>query len=361
MPMKILTEGSNIRLPNVWKKWNPNICNREIYLNFKDPIDKLKAKMVSRIGSPSADAEVYHVQVKDDQGKKTDFALKLMPHIDDDSEQKNKEEIKIAQQAGKIAKHFPMVFGHGTSNNIVSNDSPLFKKAKEYKCYNSLLSHISTKRQKLQFKQKYKEGGELLELVKMFNLDECHDDTIKTDYLISELTNGDLGNWMKKSRSLFDWKTVLFDIISGIFYMAAKLKKAHTDLHPGNILIIEPTDECNVTALLHDFGRTIDVTDDVPITNITGLLSFCHEFLGASKREDLIVPSKIKTTVRKVYDILSKLGADDLNTKKKVHDIYKTALEIINAVNELKIKRRPHSRGKRIRKKSRKSRRRKSV
>ena len=360
-----------INLPTIWEKWNPDICDRDIYRNFNKEIKLDKCDIVKRIGSDSADAEVYHIKYKN-----INFALKLMPRIDSDSEEKNRLEIETAIKAGsELPKYFPKVFGSGTSDKYVNkSNSLLFKKAEEYSCYMSLLEQLKSKRQKLEFSQAFREGTTLKELIKKFNLESC-EKTAVVDYLISELANGDLGNFIKKPRKIYDWNIILFDIITGIYYMATKLKKAHSDLHPGNILIIVATDNCNVspvkddqgllatvrneqlqvTALLHDFGRAINVTKKNSETYFTGLLSFCKEFLGASKRPDLIVPKQIKKAIIEINEVIIKLTTDQSIelTGKKIYNIYKYVLEIVNNVDDSEKPKRGRSRSRRSKSKSR--------
>ena len=346
--------NDNIKLPNIWNKWNPEICDRDIYLNFDRSKNPFGSTIISRIGSASADAEVYHIRFDG-----VDFALKIMPRIDDDSEQKNINEINIAKHADDMPRHFPMVFGHGTTNRFTSNDSPLFKKAEEYHCYTTLSEQLSTKRQKLEFIHSYKEGTTLTDLIERFDLNPCVPKTITADYLISELANGDMGTWMNGDHLITDWKIILFDVISGIYYMSTTLKKAHSDLHPGNILIIEKTPKCDITALIHDFGRAIEVIDSIPITYITGLISFCTEFLGASKRTDLIVPSIIKQAIRQIYDSISSIDNNTLDINN-IDNIYKKALMIIKGIptkRKFHCKGRTMSKGRKGIRKSRRSRR----
>lgn len=317
-------------LPTIWSKWNPDICDRNTYLNFREEINLKDCNIVKRIGSESADAEVYHI-IHNNIG----FALKLMPRIDSDSEQKNKTEIEIATRTNNSLKYFPKTFGFGTTNNFMKEkNSLLFKKAKKYSCYLSILDQLKTKRQKLEFTQLFKEGISYKDLMKKFNIEKCDKKPI-IDYLISELANGDLGNYiMANNISLYDWKIILFDIITGIYSMAKNLKKAHTDLHFGNILIILPTVNCNVTALLHDFGRTINIDDNLE-TYLTGLISFCKEFIEASKRTDLNIPQEIKKVIIQINENIEILLKSKLSLEK-IYGIYKYSLITIKNIDDNK-------------------------
>lgn len=321
--------------PPDWGFWR-KVTDRQKYLNFDkntfpdnayfcgvlDDISNFEEiEILGRIGSPSRDAEVYRIKF---QG--LDFAMKMMPRIDNDSELKNRNEIQTAIEASKYSIYFPITFAYGycpdSSYYISANNekSSFIPKAIEYSSINKILVSIDNKNTKKRFEYDYRNGMTISELKNKYNLDECENNTIQVDFLISELANGDLGNWMTKSREILDWKKVLTDVITGIYYMTTQLKIVHPDLHPGNVLIIREKE--NIKALIHDFGRCYFLDGETDEMNKATLLSFTSEFISCSHRDDLIIPREILIMVQDIHDSIK----NEKITMNNIQSIYENLI-----------------------------------
>lgn len=359
--MKQITCSSIENLPQDWSFWR-KVINREKYLNldinsfpdtaqfclsldnYIEPLEskfrklstsnnqkvpnnlvKTNIEILQRIGSQSADGEVYNIRV---QELGLEFAMKLMPRIDVDSKNRNFNEILIAQEASKYPNYFPkaMAFGSCNKTSFYSKDisqadvSGFVSKAIEFHNYNILLSQLDNSRIIKRFNADYRNGNNLLQLSEKYSLKYENTKEIEVDFLISELANGDFGNWMKQSRSMSEWKKVILDIITGTYYLSVILRKVHPDLHPGNVLII--SNNTNVKALIHDFGRCYSVNDEIPETYKASLISFCQEFISCSTRNDLIIPRNILISITDILNIMGRMKINSSNIK----DIYEKIL-----------------------------------
>lgn len=323
---------------------NAYFCNKLLngseFDNQKDEIE-----ILGRIGSPSADGEVYRIRYKN-----VEFALKIMPRIDNDSESKNKREIETANLAAKYSDYFPLTFAYGYCpdssyyKNEFGETSPFIKKAIEYSTYSTLRSYYDSsfpnKNPLKRFEASYRSQGFtfLEETFKKLNLQntqnkekEEKNEKIQVDFLVSELANSDLGFWMTKEQPIDDWKQVLLDVFAGIYYLTVYLKKVHPDLHPGNVLIVKSKnkeinkekeekgerEQKRISALIHDFGRCYDIVDDVKEHWSATILSFCFEFISCSSRNDLIVPREIGSIVSTIYDIVKNKKIEISHTNLK--------------------------------------------
>jgi len=308
-----------------WGFWR-KVIDREKYINFdkrsfpdnayfcnvlkgRDKINFEKVEIFERIGSPSADAEVYRIKYKD-----VEFAMKIMPRIDNDSETRNMKEIITAIQASENKDYFPITIAYGycpdASYYISENNesSSFIPKAIEFNTIYKLRNQIPNKNLKKRFTADYSSGMLINNLKSKYNIFDDEKNDIQVDFLISELANGDLGNWMTKNRSITEWKKVLIDVITGTYYLTVLLKKVHPDLHPGNILILT---DINIKALIHDFGRCYPVDENVKETYKASLLSFFGEFLSCS----IIIPREILTIIQDLYKLIQKLQIDLDNIK----------------------------------------------
>ena len=254
-----------------------------------------------------------------------EFALKLMPRVDNDSEERNRKEIETAYQAGEYSTYFPLTFAYGYCPettyylNMESSFIPRAVKLK-YKCVQDMLKSIDNKLVKKRFESDYRNGMSIDELKTKYNLAIENKDKIQVDFLISELANGDLGNWMKKSRDIKEWRKVLIDVITGIYYLTGILGKVHPDLHPGNILILKTKD--GIKALIHDFGRCYPIDESIPATYKASLISFCNEFIScANNRDDLIIPREISIIVQDIYKAIRDLDINLTNIKNIYEEI----------------------------------------
>ena len=326
------------KVPNDWSTWR-KVIDRDKYLTFDKKTfpnnlefcenlqNSDKVQILKRIGSASADAEVYKIRFED-----MEFALKLMPRVDNDSEERNRKEIETAYQASEYSGYFPLTFAYGycPETSYYSNmESSFIPRAVKYKCVRDMLKMIDNKVMKKRFESDYRNGISIDDLKNKYKLkDKENKDKIQVDFLISELANGDLGNWMKKSRDIKEWRKVLIDVITGIYYLTVILGKVHPDLHPGNILISKTKD--GIQALIHDFGRCYPVDENIPATYKATLLSFCFEFIPcANTRDDLIIPREISIIVQDIFKTVQGLDINPTN----IENIYEEIIyPIINKI-----------------------------
>jgi hypothetical protein len=327
--------------PTDWGIWR-RVIDREKYVNFdksnfpdnayfcNSVLENLdnkfeKIEIIGRIGSQSAEAEVYRIKFQD-----MDFAMKLMPRIDNDSERKNINEIETAKEASQYYEYFPLTFAYGyclnSSYYISANNefSSFIPKALEYSALTKLLDKTSNKNAKKRLESDYRNGKNIedIEKIKMENKG------IQVDFLISELANGDLGTWTKSKHQIDEWVSILIDIFTGIYYLTVVLMKVHADLHLGNILIVrKKKEEKGLKALIHDFGRCYPVDVKVPETTKATILSFCSEFISCSTRDDLNIPRKVLLSIQDIYKIIKNKDVNLTN----IESIYK---EIIYPIIE---------------------------
>ena len=309
-------------LPNEWNHYREVEERKYPFENIVINIDDIE--IVERIGSDSANGRVYRIRFKEKE-----YAMKIMPRRDDNSEEENRKEIETAIAASKYSEYFPIVFSYGflpvvynypDKQAIFYNNICRMKRQIDKRLIDSLQKQgivdfqpqlkILIKR----FDNDVRNGLDIEELKEKYNLNEkefnleqevkcciqilqsknqdisplvkyCIQANIQADYLISEIANEDLGNWMKTERSILrsidEWILLLSDIIKGINCLTENLKKIHPDLHPGNILVIK--ENGRFKALIHDFGRCFDIPNKEVINS--SLLSFCKEFLSCSRRK----------------------------------------------------------------------------
>lgn len=320
-------------VPKDWSVWG-KVIDRDKYKNFDksrfpDPIefcDKIltknltensqKIEILERIGSESAEGEVYRIKYGD-----MEFALKLMPRMYKDSENKNFKEIEIANLASQYPDYFPMTFAYGFCPNSSyyigkSKISAFIAKTVEYNTISNILQSITSKIVRKRFEADYRNGMTINELKKKYLIDNVpNENSIQVDFLISELANGDLGNWCKVKQDIQYWRKILIDVIFGIYYLTVMIGKVHPDLHLGNILILKG--ENDIRALIHDFGRCYAVDKKIPVTYKATLLSFCTKFLSCAKtRSDLFIPREIILTVQGIYDTIQHITIAAENIKE---------------------------------------------
>ena len=322
---------------------NAYFCN--YLLTDHDSAEEHKPiQILGRIGSPSADGEVYRIKFRD-----MEFALKLMPRIDNDSESKNKREIETANLASQYPDYFPITFAYGYCpessyyKNEIGETSPFIRKALEYSTYSTVIQHFKSdpkyKNQLKRFEASYRNlGPQILEESFSKLKIEKGKEKIQVDFLVSELANSDLGFWMTKNQSIEDWKQVLVDIFTGIYYLTIMLKKVHPDLHPGNLLIVkskqkqeaeqEQGNKKHISALIHDFGRCYDIDEKVPEHWKATILSFCQEFISCSSRNDLIVPRQIAIMIDDIYNYFSNTDKNKeiILSPSNLKEIYETII-----------------------------------
>lgn len=337
-------------IPNLWEYWHYNLPDRTKYLEFNknDLPDTLyfcnflsnnnilnnnisndstqnKIQILGRIGSPSADGEVYHIRYyykkdNNNEEKTIDFAMKIMPRIDEYSEAKNSNEIKTALLASQIPEYFPVVFGYGSCDNAnyyLSSSgecSSFITKAIEYRYFNKILNIIGDDIRKRKYiENDYRNGMSLEAIALKYGIDMKRENMIQVEFLISELANGDLGNWMWiwmwNDHSIDELKQVISGIIKGIYYLNVYVKKVHPDLHPGNILLIanNNNNNNNIKVLIHDFGRSYSISEE---TLGSTIISFCQEFLAslgnsAISERNFKVPNNIILSITNILSYVT--------------------------------------------------------
>jgi len=332
--------------PKRWGFWR-DVRKRKTYLNFNkssfpdnayfcdNVLDNIKnfekIQIIERIGSPSADAEVYRIKFNN-----VEFAMKLIPRKDIDSEERNKMEIQTALRASEYSDYFPITFAYGFCENsgyFISLDnyfSSFIPEAQKFNIVYKMEKQIIDKRLKKRFLADVRNEMSIEDLKNKYNL-KTEGNDIQVDYLISELANGDLGNWMKVERNIKDWRKILIEIIYGIYYLTTQIRKVHPDLHPGNVLIVKDENDKD-KALIHDFGRCFDINDDIPATYKSTLLSFCNEFLSCKNRDDLNIPRDI---VGSIQDLQSFVEKEDININN-IKNIYKSfVIPIVSGTEDI--------------------------
>lgn len=337
--------------PPDWSLWR-KVINRDQYFNFdpntfptsvhfcnnvlnnKNLTDNIE--ILGRIGSPSADAEVYKIKFNN-----LEFAMKIMPRIDKDSSVKNTQELQIAEAASKYSNYFPLTFAKGycsDSSFYVSENgevSPFVNKAVEFYSYQRMINQITNKGMKKRFDNDYRSGTNLLELAEKYltslnqknKLDKV-ENFIEVDFLISELCNMDFGEWMKINHLAHEWKIVLNNILIGIYYMTGFLGIVHPDLHVGNVLI-NTANKNEPLALIHDFGRCYFITPEN--NNYKGsLISFCSEFISCSARSDLLIERNVLAAINSILNYVNRTDINRENLQSVYNDVL---LPIINDIN----------------------------
>ena len=289
------------------------ICN-----NINQILGVENIEIIDRIGSPSADGEVYRIRYKG-----VEYALKLMPRVDDESEIRNKNEIETANLASQYPEYFPMTFASGYCPNsyyyLTENRqfSSFIPRAIQYSNLTNFLNTLDKKSRK-RVESEFRNAENKEDFFKKYNFKISN--TIQVDFLISELACCDFGNWMMQERTINEWKKILIDIVTAAYYMPVVLKKVHPDLHPGNILIT------NTGILLHDFGRAYTIDETIPEMYRATLMSFCSEFMSCSTRSDLIIPPQVLSAIQEIYITIQKEG----NIREIYYaSIYLTILAIV--------------------------------
>ncbi len=192
-------------------KWNQEgldlkyIDRFDNYINITNKIDneEISFNIIERIGSPSQNGEVYRTEL---------LALKALPIIDYDKNQKEMEIAELASQAvlEKRTEHFPIVYG--------------FTICEKTRFYNEELN----------------KKGET-----------------KSHILFSELASCDLKQYLKKVKPSKAEKEYIYNqCMKAISDMHTILKVCHNDLHFGNFLLLPDKNSFGYIILIHDFGMS---------------------------------------------------------------------------------------------------------
>lgn len=210
-------------------KWNENFIYEETILdrfrlykritNYIDDNDicNISIDINQRIGSDSKNGEVYMGKIV-----YSNFAIKVLPIINDNSFEKNRNEIAIAELASQMVLenrtiHFPIVYGYDLCENTIFYNEKFTNKSKRYQ-NNETKSHI----------------------------------------LIMELGCCDLKQYLKNNNiSKKEKDYIKKQCLQAIDDMHRLLGVCHNDLHLANFLLLPSENKTAVYGyiiLIHDFG-----------------------------------------------------------------------------------------------------------
>lgn len=270
-------------------------------------------KINNRLGTPSMDGEVYLLQIGD-----VKMAGKVMPVINDKSEQKNTNEIKIATFLSNIVKEgkslfFPIVYGSALcTKTTFSNNSKFKKESDRYALIRNIIKQLEGDRRKQVRFNAYTKSGKLdthediIAFVKSYDI-EIPDKIQGTSYImLSELAWGDLGDFFIKYGDKIGYKMWNKLILQSLYAIRDLhvLGIAHNDLHIHNMLIMfeQKNGKIEFLPLIHDFGKseivenwTMEMRKKDYESIINGLIE---------KSDYYNVPSNMKTKLLKIQRIL---------------------------------------------------------
>ncbi len=205
--------GENIDIENIEDRFKlySHITN---YLDDAENLCDISSNVKQRIGSDSKNGEVYMLEIEDNS-----FALKVLPIINDDSVEKNRNEIAISELASQMVLenrtiHFPIVYGYDLCENTIFYNEKFTNNSKRYQ-NNDTKSHI----------------------------------------LIMELGCCDLKQYLKNndvSRKEKDY--IKKQCYQAIDDMHRLLGVCHNDLHLANFLLLPFENKYGYIILIHDFG-----------------------------------------------------------------------------------------------------------
>lgn len=285
-------EAPNFNPPSSWRRKAEASGDRPVIkfpssVNFCQLINNpgKDIKVIRRIGSESTEGEVYQIQYKG-----TDAALKVMPITTDKDNEKNQNEMEIANLASDMVlentwPHFPIVYGFGRCYDSNFYNPSWKGKSTNYACMLKLRETLPSKTK--QMDALYRTGQSPETIARRFNLDLqlCEDLETPSDFLISELAREDLSSWASLIHSSKEWKSNVSDILETILFMREEMQISHNDLHWGNVLI-KFVDNSDIP-LVHDFGKSGKITNDNLLDDIN---KFISSWTGASYQ----IPSDIR-------------------------------------------------------------------
>ncbi len=210
-------------------KWNQNFNTEskskrfELYNKITNYIDdeenscNISKKIISRIGSDSKNGEVYLGRIE-----KNAFAIKVLPIINDNSFDKNRNEITIAELASQMVLenrtvHFPIIYGYDLCENTIFHNDNFTIKSEKYQ-----------------------------------------NDETKSHILIMELGWCDLNQYVKNCKiSEGEMKYIKNQCYEAIDDMHRLLGVCHNDLHLANFLLLPSKEnKYGYIILIHDFGSS---------------------------------------------------------------------------------------------------------
>ncbi|QBZ80697.1 Protein kinase catalytic incomplete domain containing protein [Pandoravirus celtis] len=254
-----------------------------------------------RIGSPSADAEVYETVVlpRDHSagadpfsratGEDVHMAVKVLAIVGDDSAARNNTEMGIAQAVSDLVRagvspYFPLVYGTTYCDAVAyAPGSLLGAAARDYDLRQQMIEAAppSRRRQMRALVRTAPDLASLGEALAAYGLAGIGEGQLDPDrplpahLLVSEMAWGDLSSVAERTPLTADqWFGVVRGVLSAIGALQSHLSVVHNDLHFGNILVAvvatDDDDDDNGTApgahcpqallpLVHDFGRSYQV------------------------------------------------------------------------------------------------------
>lgn len=303
--------AEEFRAPNLWKEPSLNTTSREslitllrsdqhlfplnttFCMNLKHPNRILPWK---RIGSPSSEAEVYQIK---SPYHNVDAALKIMPILTSEDEEKNKREIDTAIQASNLvvsgqSHYFPLVYGWGHCFDMTLFQNSKFEERAKYHSQIALRARdFPSKRKMLERFEKI--SMSLADIDTRLNIPKyVEEPKVEGDFLISELAHMDLSRWASEIHLESAWRDVLNGILLGLQDLR-NLGICHNDMHLGNVLIKY---ENGLIPLIHDFGKVEPLNG----TNVTqDLIRILDSLVG---RERVRLPVRYTNLLSEALDDL---------------------------------------------------------
>ena len=208
------------------KEWIENYCFKprdrmRLYNDITNYIDesdtrlcKISNRVSNRIGSESQNGEVFLGHIDD-----REFAIKILPIINENSYFQNDNEIYISELASELVLenrsiHFPILYGFDICDNTIF--------------YNDKFTLKS---------ERFQEGKS------------------KSHVLVMELGCCDLRQYLNNNDiSDIELSYIKNQCRKAIYDMHSLLKVCHNDLHLGNFLLLPYNNEYGYIILIHDFG-----------------------------------------------------------------------------------------------------------
>lgn len=251
-----------------------------------------------RIGSPSADAEVYETVVlprersadaadpfaQTTTGEGVRMAVKVLAFVGDDSAARNNTEMGIAQAASGLVRtgvspYFPLVYGTTYCDAVAyAPGSLLGAAARDYDLRQQVIEAAppARRRQVRALVRTAPDLASLSEAMASYGLGDIVEGgldpsrPLPAHLLVSEMAWGDLSSVAARVPLTADqWFGIVHGVLSAIGTLQSHLSVVHNDLHFGNVLVaVAATDgddddvisgaRCPLALLplVHDFGRS---------------------------------------------------------------------------------------------------------
>ncbi|AGO82050.1 hypothetical protein pdul_cds_133 [Pandoravirus dulcis] len=254
-----------------------------------------------RIGSPSADAEVYETVVLPREpladaadpfaqttGEGVRMAVKVLAFVGDDSAARNNTEMGIAQAASGLVRagvspYFPLVYGTTYCDAVAyAPGSLLGAAARDYDLRQQVVEAAppARRRQVRALVRTAPDLASLSETIASYGLGDIVEGgldpsrPLPAHLLVSEMAWGDLSSVAARIPLTADqWFGIVHGVLSAIGTLQSHLSVVHNDLHFGNVLVAvaatngdndddgddaTPRARCPLALLplVHDFGRS---------------------------------------------------------------------------------------------------------